>query len=274
MPPYDTLPPYTPQQDSANHFVKVDCAYDSVFTPLDHGEPMPRKSLFTHHLLPVRNDYDLSVTHTNTSGWYLGGIGLSILLLLLFLRQKQLSLGDLLLSLINGQTMNRVLRETNLTRTSSQSVIALIILLPIALVAQYLWLPGHDVWSSMINFGLLYAGCCLAYYLRNGILRFIGEAFYNREAVHLYLSSNYLYHLAYGIMTTAMAFFICYTDGRGGLFAAVLGGMLGLFYLMRVVRGMQLILTHAKTSTLYLFYYLCTLEIVPPILIGSYIISL
>ena len=274
MPPYDTLPPFSPLPDSLIQPVKILCAYDTVFTPLDHAEPMPRKSLFTHHLLPVHNNYEISISHASTSGWYLGGIMLSILFITLFMRVRQLRLPDLFLSLFNEQTLDRMLRETNLTRPSSQAIIAPIVLLPIALVAQYLWLPAHNEWQAMLHFVLLYLVSIVAYFLRNGLFRFIGNAFFNKEAVHLCLSSNYIYHLVYGIATSLLAFFVCFTDGHANTFATALGVVLSLLYLMRLIRGAQLILSHAKTSKLYLFYYLCTLEIAPLVIVISNVISL
>lgn len=274
MPPYDTLPPYTPwvDSDALATTVQVNCLYDSAFVPQDHAEPVPRKSLFTHHLLPVRHESEMAVGHDGTPGWYLGGIALALLFLCLFLRAKQLRLLDLLQSLVSERAMARVLREANLTRAITQAPIALIMLFPVCLVASKVLMPATSP-LSILNFLVIYVAACAVYYLRNGIYRFVGEAFLNSEAMHLYLTSNYVYHLAYGIVATALAFFVCFTGPLGGIFFYILAGIVGILAVMRFVRGVQLILTHAKSPKLYLFYYLCTLEIVPIIVLAHGAIS-
>ena len=276
MPPFDTLPPYSPLADNGAlaATLQVHCLYDSVFVPQDHAEPVPRKSLFTHHLLPVRHTAEMTVGHGGTSGWYLGGIALSFLFLCLFLRVKQLRPLDLLQSLFSERTMARVLREANLTRAAAQAPIALVALFPLCLVASCSLLPSRGVvWQGILDFLLLYAAACVVYYLRNGIYRFVGEAFLNSEAMHLYLTSNYVYHLTYGVVATVLAFFVCYTGSLGNIFLCLLAGIVGILAVMRLIRGLQLILTHAKSPQLFLFYYLCTLEIVPLVVLAHGAIS-
>lgn len=247
---------------------KVHCLYDSLFVPVDHAEPVPRKSLFTHHQLPMRHSHEIAVPHTGTPGWYLGGIALSVVFLCLFLRSKQLRIVDLLQSLLSERTMARVLRESNLTRAVTQAPIALIMLFPLSLVACHLLIPSSSSGSvGLLSFLALYAAGCIVYYTRNGIFRFIGEAFLNGEAMHLYLSNSYVYHLVYAIVATALSFFVCFTGSVGNVFLNILAGMLGLLVVMRFIRGVRLILTHAKSPQLYLFYYLCTLEIVPIVIL-------
>ena len=263
MPPYDTLPPYQPLP--AGPSVGPVCAFDTLFTPTDHPEPVPRKSLFTHHLLPVRHGNEIVVSHSGTPGWYFGGVILAVLFTVLFLRHKQLRVPDLLQALFSERTMERVLREANLTRATSQALIAPIMLLPICLAVSQLSTLNSQL--SILNFLLLYAVALVAYYLRNGIVRFIGNAFLNSEAVHIYLTSNYIYHLVYGLVASALIFFVCFTGSLGILFFRILAGILLILFVMRLIRGMQLILTHSKSPKLYLFYYLCTLEIAPPVVL-------
>ena len=141
-------------------------------------------------------------------------------------------------------------------------------LIPISLIGYHAFIPHvSNTWIDILQYLLLVVVCCTIYFTRNGILRFIGNAFENRESVHIYLSSNYIYHLLYGIVATAFAFFIFYTDYAGQTFLYILYGIIALLFIIRFLRGMQLILTYSKTPKLYLFYYLCILEIVPIIVL-------
>ena len=154
------------------------------------------------------------------------------------------------------------------------SIIAPLMLMPISLVGYYAFFPQvSNIWTNILQYILLFAVCIAVYYTRNGIIRFIGNAFENSEAVHIYLSSNYIYHLLYGIAATAIAFFIFYTDRVGQTFLYILLAVIALLFTARLLRGMQLILTNAKTQKFYLFYYLCILEIVPLIIVSKVVIN-
>ena len=285
MPQLDTLQPYQPiadtlAADSTLVADSVGCGsqylsiYDSLFTPIDASQIPLHKSLFTHHHLQAQNQHEIAINHAGTSGWYLGVIALSICLLCIYLRAKQIDLVRLLQSAIDHRAMDRMLRDTNLTHAIDQSPIALIMLIPAALIGFHYLNPITDnVFSSLLQYLILLLGCYAVYFFRNGIVRLLGIAFDNSESVHIYLSSNYVYHLLYAIAMTAMAFFICYTDSMGTIFLYILLGIIGLLFIFRLFRGMQLILTLSKTSKLYLFYYLCILEIVPIVVITKLAIS-
>ncbi len=260
----DTLPPYASLADSTADSLQIICAYDTLFTPIGRVEPTLHKSLFSHHLLPVENSHEISIMHQGSPGWLLAFIALSIFLICTFLRNKQISFLDLLHSAIDSRAMDRLLRDSNLTHATDQAIIAPLMLLPLALVGFHSFIPHvSNLWLNILHYILLLAGCCIIYYSRNGIIRLLGNAFDNTDSVHLYLSSNYIYHLLYGIAATAISFFIFYTDRVGQTFLYILFGTIGLLFIMRLFRGMQLFLTNSKTPKFFLFYYLCILEIVP-----------
>ena len=251
----DTLPPYIAPVDTTADSLTVVCAYDTLFTPMGPTEPVLHRSLFTHHHLPVQNSHETTIQHQGSPGWLFVVIILSITLICIFLRNKQIRLVDLLQSAIDHRAMDRML-------------------MPISLVGYYAFFPQvSNIWTNILQYILLFAVCIAVYYTRNGIIRFIGNAFENSEAVHIYLSSNYIYHLLYGIAATAIAFFIFYTDRVGQTFLYILLAVIALLFTARLLRGMQLILTNAKTQKFYLFYYLCILEIVPLIIVSKVVIN-
>lgn len=273
--PHTPIPgPYVPPPDTVDTIIHVTCAYDTLF-PLPTVRTTPRKSLFTGHQLQVLHSAETTIQRNEAPGWFLGFIALSFLFICIYLRSKQLNLGNVVNAAVNNRAMERILRESNLTHTKDLTIIAPIMLLPLTLIGCYFFVSGRsNTWFAILQYLTVYVGACLVYYLRNGIIRLIGNAFENDEAIHIYLSSNYIYHLLYAVAATPMAFFVCYTDNMGPVFLQVLGGIIGLLFIMRLLRGMQLILTHAKSSKLYLFYYLCTLEIVPVLLVIKAAISL
>lgn len=275
MQQFDTLPAYIPIEDSVVQSTSETCLIDSIFTPLEASAPVVRKSLFTHHQLPVTHSHEISIQPHYAQGWMFVVILLSILLYCIYVRSKQLHLLDLLQSAIDSRALDRMLRDTNLTHAPDQVPLALISLIPIVLVGYVSFFPqSSNPWLSAANFLLVIVICYAAYFIRNGIFRLMGNAFNNNESMHVYLSSNYIFHFLYGIVTAGMAFFVCYTGDMGQTFLYILLGILGLLLVARVIRGMLIILTLSKTSKLYLFYYLCILEIVPIAVIAKSIISL
>jgi len=271
----DTLPPHYLYRDSASLDSQVICAYDTIFTPIEPSEPVVRKSLFTHHSLAVTSSGETDIHHQGAPGWYFGFIVLSIFLTFIFLRSKQLRLVDLLMPSVNHRALDRLLRDTNLTRSSNQAPIAFLMLLPTTLIAYYTYGPTvSNVWTDITQYLLLLLGALIVYFFRNGIFRFLGSAFNNSESIHIYLSSNYLFHLLYAIVATAFAFFIIYTEYVSQTLLYILLGTLGFLFTIRLFRGLQLILTISKTPKLFLFYYLCILEIVPIFIVIKIVLSI
>lgn len=287
MPQFDTIQPVIATTDTLTDTLNVattdslaemphiDCILDSLFVPMDSvPAPVVRKSLFTHHQLAVQNSHETMIHHQASPGWLLGFIILSLCTICLFLRSKQIHIIDLLTSAIDHRAMDRMLRDTNMTHATDQAPIALIMLLPTTLIGYYC-IDTHisSTWLNILQYLGVYACACGIYFLRNGLIRLIGVAFNNPDSVHLYLSNNYVFHLLYAIVAAAMAFFVFYTSTAGRIFLFIAIGIIGLLFTIRLLRGMQLILTNSKTSKLYLFYYLCILEIIPIIVIAKVIMS-
>ena len=286
----DTLPPYCPPSGFTGEVLPVDttneswswvgdstvycCIYDSIFTPVKQAPPEVRKSIFFHHELAVQHNHEIDIHHEGAPGWFFGFIVLSIFFICSYLRRKQIDIVTLLQSAIDHRAMGRMLRDTNLTHAADQAPIALLMLLPVSLVGYFFFFQHpSNTWLDILQYLTLFATCIIVYYTRNGIFRFLGNAFNNGESVHVYLSSNYIYHLLYAIVTSALAFFVCYTDRVGQVFFYILAGILALLFTIRLIRGLKLILTFSKTPKVYLFYYLCILEIVPIIIIIKVVIS-
>ncbi len=284
----DTLPAYAPHTDTASstalsaystthgaQTAEIVCAYDTIFTPLEQQKSIVRKSLFTQHELQVQSSHEKTIMHEDAPGWLFGMIILAVFLTFNFLRIKQIRLIDVLQSAIDHRALDRLLRETNMTHPISLTPIALLMLLPVTLIGYYSFMPHSSRMAvDILNFLIVLAGCYVIYFVRNGVIRLVGNAFGNSESIDLYLSNNYMFHLLYAVVASVMAFFVCYTGEMGKTFLYITLGVLGLLMVIRFLRGVGIILTLSKTSKFYLFYYLCILEIVPIVLIAKVATSL
>lgn len=251
------------------------CILDTIFTFLQRPAPALHRSLFTQHELMPHNTHEIALSHHGASGWYFAVILLSTFLLCIFIRNRKILLSDLFQALVEPHAIERFLRDANLTHTSELYSIAVLCLVPISLCIYYPFAPHNSIAVLDFLFYILaLLGCYAAYFLRNSLFRLIGNAFGNSEAVDAYLASAYLFHLLYGVAACALAFFICYTGIHSMSFVITFFVVIGILFVLKLVKGLQLILTLSKTSKFYLFYYLCILEIVPFVILAKVLISM
>lgn len=271
----DTLPPYSDLPDTTLGLQSLPGMMYTDTVAWSDGQPVMQTrthtSLFTHHTLPVTHTHEIAIQRQGAPGWFLAFIALSFLLSCIYLRSKQINVIDVLQSAVDRRAMDRNLRESNMTHNGDKAPIAVLMLIPVALLLYYYFMKPsiQNTWIQIGQYLLLLLSCTGAYFLRNGLIRFVGSAFENEESVSLYLTSNYVYHMLYGIVATIMCFFVCYTDSMGPIFFKITLGILAFLFISRIIRGMQLILTNSNTLKLYLFYYLCIFEIVPIIIVSK-----
>lgn len=272
----DTFSAYTQTVDNTVSTLSA----DSLFIPTqahDTVAPAIRKSLFVHHSLPVTNTNEVTIHHQDSSGWMFGLIAITLFIQCFYIKANRLRFWEICKSLFNHHTQERVLREANLYRPERLSVMALMMLVPLSLLCYHILCRlefANYGWWGMIQWGGIFLAMITAYYTRNGIIRILGNGFYNYEAADAFICSNYLYQLVEGIITTPLLFFICFTGNTGTGFLYILLTLLSILFILRLFRGSQLFLTTAKRPRLYFFYYLCTLEIVPFAILAKAIISL
>ena len=274
----DTLPPYSALPDTSLGLQSLPGMMFTDTAAWPSGQAVAqthtRTSLFTHHALPVTHNHETAIQRQGAPGWFLAFIALSFLLSCIYLRAKQINVIDVFQSAIDRRAMDRNLRESNMTHTGDKAPIAVLMLIPVVLLTYYYLQPAEqNIWLEIGQYFVLLLCCTGAYFLRNGLIRFVGNAFENSESVSLYITSNYVYHMLYGIVATVMSFFVCYTGNMGTIFFKITFGILAFLFISRLIRGMQLILTNSNAPKLYLFYYLCIFEIVPIIIVTKLLTS-
>ena len=242
---------------------------DSVFSQEVPSDSLLRTSLFTGHSLK-RVDSNLIPRHDTTMPSWLFVLLLALTALLtLYYRSHKLRLSDLLASLTSSRTMDRTLRNNNLLRTA--------LLIPAALLmTACVALPVHQTAMAHTGVGgylLLWAGLSAAYLLRNGVVRLLGSIFDNTAAIEIYLTSNYLYHLTLATLLLPLLFPYLYLPWGHDTLFYILAGIVVVELVMRLFRGLQLFLTQSKSAHLFLFYYLCIVELVPILVLAKWLIE-
>jgi len=108
---------------------------------------------------------------------------------------------------------------------------------------------------------------------RSIILLIIGVIFNQSKLFNEYLNHGFFYHQLAGIVLLPMNFLLIYTTGIFNEIIVIVTLLtFAIIYFVRILRGVVFATKHGILN-IYLFLYLCALEIVPLLLLYKYICS-
>ena len=242
--------------------------FDSLHRPREAKDTVFRTSLFQQHTLRVQHSGNLARVDNSVPAWVFVCLILTTGLIALYFRLRKIKLIDLLKSLIDRRSMDRLIRDCNLNRTIILMPIGLLLVSAVSLPVHRMVLGMTDCWSYLA----LTVTVSLLYFLRNGILRLLGKSFEHRQGVALYITSNYLFHLLEAMVVVALLLpFFYLPGGQKAMFTAI-AAFLAIAFVWRFARGMKVFLTLSNGSYFYLFYYLCIVELIPVLALLKWII--
>ena len=264
---WDSLIAAQPQEDT----MAIGCTgvpVDSIFRMRELPETVYRKSMFTHHNMPVQHDSLIPRENPAPPAWLFAVLVILTALLCLYLRQRKLTIKDLAQSLVDHRAMDRNLRNNNLTHSAMLTPMGLLVSVAMALAIHTVAL-AH---TGFVGFLLLSLALIAAYMTRNGIIRLLGNIFDNRAGVNIDITSNYLYHLALAIIIVPLLYPMAYAHWGDGIIYAI-GGITAVEFFMRLYNGINLFLKQSKNFHFHLFYYLCAVELIPFLVLIKLFIS-
>lgn len=248
---------------------------DSLFAPYAGWEAPVRKSMFASREPNIGRPLPLQRQVPASTDWIFGTLTLLIALTSIYLNNQKFKLKDILQSLFDIRTMERVFRENNL-KPRSLLPMTCIYLGSLTLVANEMLREtgGIELFrNALLQYAVLCGGVIVYYLIKNEVIRMFGALFENRHASMIYICSNYLFYFIGGLGATPMALVYFFAPGGNDGLLIALGIFVCIVFVLRMLRGLQLILTNSKSSRLYLFYYLCIVEIVPILIVIKSLIS-
>lgn len=271
---YDTTLLYNPLElQEAEGENVID--FDSILSHYEWPEIALRKSLFTGHSMKVEHPQQERLDNQGI-GWVFGTIVFAVLCIGIFLARTRLKLVEAVSSAFSLRSMARTLREHNIVKISTLIPGGLIYMIEFALLGFYF--GGEHIASSLSTsaytaYLIILAACMGGYLLRLGTISLLGNIFQNNAAIGLYNTTSFLLHLVGSVGMAPLLLLLYFYEPLSNIalwtaliFAAIL-------FIIRLIRGLQLILTHSTNSRIYLFYYLCIVEIVPFLIAWKLIIS-
>ena len=231
--------------------------------------PEERPSLFLEHSF-VRQHEDLQARADTTAPvWVFGVLVALVALTTLYYRSAKLRFSSLVPLLFDSRAMDRTLRNNNFNNRFRFIPMGLLML-------SGLMLAVHQTAMVKTGFGgylLLVAAVAALYMFRNGLLRLLAVIFDNGDAVEAYINSNYLYHLALNTLVIPLLFLMMYLPIGRNAVMYVMGAIVVLELTIRLFRGLKLFLTQSSGPYIYLFYYLCIVEVTPFLVLLKWIIG-
>lgn len=248
--------------------VNVGIPFDSIFRVGEEVECLSRPSLFEQHTLTVKHDELMSRPPVSEPVWMFGLLLVLGVLLFVYYRLRKLHISELLGALVDRRAEDRLVRANNLT-TSRLAPIGLLVTATVAIVVQYVALQQTGVGEWL----LLSAGLAMLYLLRNAVIRLMGGVFEDKEPVLAYITNGYLCHLMLSTTVIPLLFLLIYMPMGQQVVLYVIYALVAFCFLIRLLRGMYLFLIFSKSHSFYLFYYLCTIEIVPVLVLTKWLLN-
>lgn len=242
---------------------------DSIFRPCNADTLAVRPSLFTGHTLAPQHDGLAGREQTAAPAWVFAVVVLLCALLCTYCRGRKIKFGELMKSTVDIRAAERLLRTLTQGHLSALLPVAPLLCAALAMV----------VWSMAMNdtgfkgYLLLSAALTAAYMLRNGLLHLLAATFDRRTAMDSYIGGNYLFHLVLTCAVTPLLFAVVYIPAAAVIAAWCTAFLAALVFVMRFIRGVQLFLIDTKNFSLFLFYYLCTIEMAPLLILLKWFIS-
>lgn len=232
-------------------------------------------SLLSPHELNARGQ-DPKPVFVGSPDWLLGIFSLCVILLVIarvaFLRRFD----QILNAFLRPRHLSILVREGNLMKDRITPPLLILQLfsygLLIYLLASVIAASPAQRWLNPRLFFFILGGYALFYFLRMMTIQLLSRLFSTREVTHTYLINSLVMDEISGILLLPVSLALLVSGKEYASLVFFLSvGCLILFLLYRLIRNFMVGLSNAKFSRFYLFLYLCTVEILPILVVGKLI---
>lgn len=239
---------------------------DSIFLAAK-GVASPRKTIFQNHEYQ-RESY---AEKNNIPKYYPAWVFVILLVVMLVIgwifNTSRVRIQQVFKASMGRRSLNLLFHDGNIFK--EKIIIPLmssfIILLSLVIYA-FMEIYDYSIYSqsSIINYMLIVFGVTGLVLLRHAIVYFLGSLFKFKIGILYYLTNNVCYYFLETMVLLPLLFFLFYTDvAYMKIVAYILVISLSILVFLRLFRGLSLILLDSGFSQLYLFYYLCIVEVIP-----------
>lgn len=240
---------------------------DYIVNALNENLPplVERKSLFKEKTFVNKSFNIINRPNNYSEGWIYGIIMFVTVLYLILIK---------IFSNKIGQVIKGTFNQATLLILVIFLFVPTITLLCYAPISQYNYFSYFPIVSKFGIYMIILLGVvafCLAKYL---LIFFFGVLFRTKSICSQYNSNQFGFYLIDGIILIPFLFLYYYlpsnTENTILLISLI---VICILLLIRLIKGLLLVLNETKFSKFYLFFYLCTVEFLPLIIIYKFLIS-
>lgn len=240
---------------------------DYVIQTLNETLPsiIERESLFKQKSYVGKELKIIDRQNHQTEGWVYGIIFTVIiaylLLTKLFLKKTN--------QIFNGILSHSILLPISLTLFSS--TIAILIY---AAISYFDFFPIIPIQSHFLIFLSLFTISTIFFLIRYILIYFFGLLFKTKDVCFKYNSNQIGFYFINVLILMPIAFLFYYLPiSTNNILLIIILVAASILLVIRVIRGLIIVLNQAKFYKFYLFFYLCTLEFLPILIIIKLLIS-
>jgi hypothetical protein len=225
-------------------------------------------SLFKNHLLEVKTPE--SKIHFTKYDYVVSGIlFFSFTLFIWIYVSNRKRLNQIIKSFYINRNTNQLSREEMSVGNSVSIFLSILFVFTLTLfIVQLLTYYGliNSV-NNVVLFSIITSLIIIAYSIKIITIKILGSVFETSKATNDYISTIFLFANTLGLFLLPIVICLAFVKQISPLVFIYSGiGILAFFLLMRLIKGFIIGLNGSHTSKFYLFIYLCTLEILPFVL--------
>ncbi|MFY9308837.1 MAG: DUF4271 domain-containing protein [Bacteroidia bacterium] len=235
-------------------------------------DSLPAKSLFQNHLLPIKNK-EPQLHITNTDFWVAGILLLIYILFVWLYVSNRKKLNQVIQTFYINRSGGQLTRDDLALGNRVSVFLSVFFIVNTTLFIRHL-LPyyGFDFFNS--NVSLLGVATAILIIITYGIkflvIRLLGYVFKVQKEMSEYAMLVFLFCNTLGLFLLPVVIGLSFIDQvPPSVFIKIGLGIIAAFIGVRTVRGLFLGLNSSRISKFYLFMYLCTLEILPFIILAK-----
>lgn len=264
MPPTDTL-------DTQQNGDSLLFCWDSVFGIPDQSLLPCHKSLFSDHSMPVKHSEPLPRVQSDDGGYVFAVCILLVIAFLIFAILRKFQIKNVLAAAFSSRHTNILMRDSGLKNDFSMWPASLIYYSSVATAAYVATSDIFDIHLfGMADLPILIGVTLLFIFLRHILTKLLGIASGEKDTVAMYTITGTFFQLAGATLVIPATIAARYADTSFVWFAAAIAA---LVFVLRLARGLSLVLSKSGGFKLYLFYYLCIIEIIPLLIFTKLIIN-
>lgn len=233
-----------------------------------------RKSLFRNITLDnSKNIIDKPIYKTDNYSWIFVVFILVIISFIIFSKTNTKRTRDLLSYAFSNKKINTLSKEAGLLNEISL-FLGVLVFIPMfslvlfSLLEYYSGLDFFGISSNLIIYCLIFLGSILFFFTKNLLVYGIGIIFNSKYKIKLYITNQILFYAIKGFVLLPFVFlyfFLNIFQPEVLLFTILI--LYLILFIIRLIRGFYLTLNDSKFSRVYLFIYLCSLELLPLVII-------